>query len=177
MVKIWNWCRRWHSYNETMITDKPTLQRVQLLHPKIRKEVIDTILKVQDAGVNIRIVQGLRTFAEQDALYAQGRTKPGAKVTNAKGGYSYHNFGIAMDFCLLHKDGSISWDLKEDLDGDKVSDWTEVIKIFEMAGFESGIHWKFRDAPHLQKTFGLTITQCLDKIAKKRVDAEGYILI
>ena len=49
------------------------------------------------AGVVTRIIAGLRTYAEQDALFAQGRTRPGRKVTNAKGGESNHNFGIAFD--------------------------------------------------------------------------------
>src|SRR5690606_22511724 len=49
-------------------------------------------------------ISGHRTWAEQDALYAQGRTKPGSIVTNAKGGQSNHNFGIAMDFGVF-KDG------------------------------------------------------------------------
>jgi hypothetical protein len=46
-------------------------------------------------------VQGVRTFAEQDALYAQGRTRKGLRVTNAKGGQSYHNYGLAADCALL----------------------------------------------------------------------------
>lgn len=45
-------------------------------------------------------ISGMRTVAEQDALFAQGRTAPGKVVTNARGGQSYHNFGIAVDFCL-----------------------------------------------------------------------------
>lgn len=48
-------------------------------------------------GCDIVVISGNRTYKEQDALYAQGRTKPGAIVTNAKGGYSNHNFGIAFD--------------------------------------------------------------------------------
>jgi peptidoglycan L-alanyl-D-glutamate endopeptidase CwlK len=47
--------------------------------------------------VDIRVISGFRSYAEQDALFAQGRTKPGRKVTNAKGGESNHNFGIAFD--------------------------------------------------------------------------------
>ncbi|WP_305953442.1 M15 family metallopeptidase [Paenibacillus sp. P32E] len=69
---------------------------------------------------NIVITQGLRTIAEQDALYAQGRTKPGQIVTNARGRTSYHNFGLAVDFALLLPNGSsVSWDTARDGDGDK----------------------------------------------------------
>lgn len=49
-----------------------------------------------------------RTFAAQDALYAQGRTKPGKIVTNAKGGQSAHNYGMATDWCLWEK-GEPHW--------------------------------------------------------------------
>jgi peptidoglycan L-alanyl-D-glutamate endopeptidase CwlK len=52
-------------------------------------------------GVTAKIIGGTRTYAEQDNLYAQGRTKPGAIVTNARGGYSNHNFGIAFDIGLF----------------------------------------------------------------------------
>lgn len=54
------------------------------------------------AGWDCRIISGNRTYAEQDALFAQGRTKPGAIVTNARGGQSNHNFGIAWDIGLFN---------------------------------------------------------------------------
>jgi hypothetical protein len=47
----------------------------------------------------------MRSFAEQDALYAQGRTKPGKIVTKARGGFSNHNFGVAFDIGVF-KGGS-----------------------------------------------------------------------
>jgi hypothetical protein len=53
-------------------------------------------------GWSCRIISGNRTWSEQEALWAQGRTKPGAKVTNARGGQSNHNFGIAWDIGLFH---------------------------------------------------------------------------
>ncbi len=54
-------------------------------------------LKARALDITINIISGLRSYEEQDALYAQGRTAPGNKVTNARGGYSNHNFGIAFD--------------------------------------------------------------------------------
>ena len=47
------------------------------------------------------IVSGYRSSAEQNALYAQGRTTAGPIVTNAKGGQSAHNVGMAIDFVPL----------------------------------------------------------------------------
>lgn len=110
------------------------------------------------AGVPIVITQGLRTIAEQDALYAQGRTKPGAVVTNARGGHSNHNFGVAIDFALLTNDGrGVSWDTKIDADRDGIADWNEVVALAKAVGFTWGGDWTtFLDLPHLEMTFGLS---------------------
>ncbi|MEK3836433.1 M15 family metallopeptidase [Paenibacillus sp. FSL R7-0128] len=113
------------------------------------------------AGIPIIIVQGLRTIAEQDALYAQGRSKPGQIVTNARGGYSNHNFGVAIDFALLTNDGrSVSWDTKLDGNRNGKADWNEVVAIAKALGFTWGGDWKtFVDLPHLEMTFGITTAQ------------------
>ena len=107
-------------------------------------------------GVNIRITDGLRTFSEQDELYAQGRTSPGSIVTNAKAGYSFHNFGLAIDFVLI----SSGYDMKADVDGDGTADWSEVVEVAKELGFAWGGDWKsFKDNPHFEMTFGLTCAQ------------------
>ncbi len=130
--------------------DKVSEGRVALLHPSVRAEVKRLIEQAESGfppSMAIRIVQGLRTIAEQDALYAQGRTKPGAIVTKAKGGSSFHNYGLAIDFAILtDKDGNgtfddLSWDIKRDNDKDGVADWLEVVKIFEAAGWTWGGKW------------------------------------
>jgi peptidoglycan LD-endopeptidase CwlK len=58
-------------------------------------------------------VQGYRSIAEQNELYAQGRKKPGKIVTNARGGYSYHNFGLAFDIAIQNDDGSLCWSVAD----------------------------------------------------------------
>lgn len=109
------------------------------------------------AGIPIIIVQGLRTIAEQNGLYAQGRTKPGAIVTNARGGYSYHNFGVAIDFALLLPNGGVSWDTKRDGDSDGIADWDEVVAQAKRIGWDWGGDWRtFTDLPHFEITFGLS---------------------
>ncbi len=135
--------------------------RVAALHPVVRQAAERLIERSFARGVPIVITQGLRTIAEQDALYAQGRTKPGQIVTNARGGYSNHNFGVAIDFCLLMPDGrSVTWDMVRDGDGDKVADWNEVVAIAKELGFAWGGDWtKFKDYPHLEMCFGLTTAQ------------------
>jgi peptidoglycan L-alanyl-D-glutamate endopeptidase CwlK len=76
--------------------DKITEERIKLLHPTVRVEVAKIIEECNQAltgRAKVRIAQGLRTMAEQDALYAQGRIKPGKKVTNAKAGQT--NLGLS----------------------------------------------------------------------------------
>jgi len=113
------------------------------------------------AGIPIVITQGLRTFAEQNALYEQGRTKPGNIVTNARGGYSNHNFGVAIDFALLTNDGrAVSWDTKLDGNRNGKADWNEVVTLAKALGFTWGGDWKtFLDLPHFEMTFGLSTAQ------------------
>lgn len=155
--------------------DKPTSDRIAKLHPVVRKQLL-TIIAECDAKLTgrakVRITQGLRTIAEQDEMYAQGRTKPGKVITNAKGGSSYHNYGLAVDFCLIIDGKEVSWSLTADFDGDKKADWLEVVSIFKAHGWGWGGDFKsFKDYPHFQKTFGLTVTQL--KNAEHVLIAEG----
>ncbi len=170
--------------NKTKIMrDIPTQQRVALLHPKIRKEVADTITKVE-AGfpptIKVRVVQGLRTIAEQDALYAQGRPT-GQIVTKAKGGSSFHNYGLAIDFSLMYdKDGNgsfetLSWNTTLDGDKDGIVDWQEMVRAFKALGYHwSGENRTFKDLPHIEKSFGYSVKQLRAKIAAGDVTA-GYV--
>lgn len=112
-------------------------KRLTNLHPVVRSAATALIERCYKLNIPILITQGLRTIAEQDALYAQGRTKPGAIVTNARGGYSYHNFGLAVDFALLLPNGSsVSWNMCRDGNNNQIADWQEVVKEAKGLGFE-----------------------------------------
>ena len=152
--------------------DKVSQDRIDQLHPSIRLDVSNLIekinTKVLTGRAKVRIAQGLRTFAEQDALYAQGRTKPGKKVTNAKAGQSIHNYGLAVDIVLILDGKTASWDEKSDFDKDQQSDWMEVVTEFKRAGFSWGGDWRtFKDMPHFEKTSGLSLKQIQDKYKNK----------
>ena len=168
--------------------DYISINRAANLHPKIRQEVaalIDLAETKFPKTVAIRIVQDLRTIEEQDALYAQGRTRPGKIVTKAPGGKSYHNYGLAIDFALMYDmDGNgtfetLSWDTLKDFDKDGESDWKEVVKVFKQAGYEWGGDWtSIKDDPHLQKTFGLSVSQLFQMYKdKKRIPGTPYVQI
>lgn len=159
--------------------DEKTLERIKLLHPKVREEVgniYSDISKALTGKAFCRFTHTLRTFAEQDALYAKGRTAPGGIVTNAKGGLSMHNYGLAIDIVLI-RDGSALWDVKSDLDGDGKPDWIEIVNIFKSYGWEWGGDWKFYDAPHFQKSFGKSIRELLALHTSKKVDEHGFVRI
>ena len=160
--------------------DQITLDRIKLLHPKVRDEafeIYDEICEALSGSAMCRFSYTLRTFAEQDAIYAQGRTKPGKIVTKAKAGLSYHNYGLAIDIVLIINGKTASWDIKGDFDGDGKADWQEIVTIFKQFGWESGIDWKFVDAPHFQKTFGYSVKQLLALHQGGKVDAQGFVKI
>jgi len=162
--------------------DAVSISRAAKLHPKVRLEVIDLITKAEEglpANAKVRIVQGLRTRDEQNALYAQGRTSPGHIVTNAKFGQSYHCFGLAIDFVVMYdKDNNgsfeaVSWDVNYDFDKDGVKDWQEVVRVFKAAGWTWGGDFKsIVDSPHLEKTFGINWRTMLD-MYNREVFIEG----
>jgi len=153
--------------------DTITLARIELLHPKLRTEAKEIYIAIYNAlkgRAAVRFTHTLRTIAEQEALYALGRTKPGKKVTNAKGGSSFHNYGLAIDICLIIDGKDVSWETLKDYDGDKVADWMEVVAIFKSRGWEWGGDFKsIKDAPHFQKTFGKTTAQL-----KKLIGSDIY---
>lgn len=157
--------------------DKHTKQRIQKLHPSVREEVVE-IIKECDVSLTgkakIRITQGLRTFEEQDILYSQGRTKPGKKVTNTKAGQSIHNYGFAVDICMIIDKKEASWDIAKDWDNDKVADWYECVKIFAKYGWEWGGNWKtFKDMSHFDKRN----LNSWKKLSKLKKDKNGYVIL
>ncbi|WP_445710494.1 M15 family metallopeptidase [Flavobacterium sp.] len=157
--------------------DKHTQKRIEKLHPFVRDEVekiINECNEVLTGNAKVRITQGLRTFEEQNALYNKGRTTSGKKVTNAKAGQSIHNYGFAVDICLIINNKIASWNTVKDWDNDTVADWYECVKIFSKYDWEWGGNWKsFKDLPHFEKN-GFNNWRKLIKLDK---DQNGYVVI
>ena len=154
-------------YSIEDILDSVTAERIGKLHPAIRQAAINFICRLQTLYPGIRISQGLRTFAEQDALYSQGRNgNSGSIVTNAKGGQSYHNYGVAFD--IVNIDGN---DINYNFD------WQQVSDIGKECGFEWGGDWvSIPDRPHFQITYGYTTAELLEKYNKGEVE-DGYVIL
>lgn len=113
------------------------------IKPEIKKKMEMAQRAWKAAGLNVIITQGYRTPAEQEALYAQGRTKPGKIVTNLRGtgkNPSKHCLGMAFDVCFL--------------DGKKASyngDWKKLGELGIKCGLIWGGSWTgFVDKPHFE---------------------------
>lgn len=121
------------------------------LHPKAAALCRAFLEHCKAAGIDVLITSTYRDAAAQEALYAQGRTRPGRKATNARAGRSFHNFKCAFDFVpIVH--GKAQWN-------DLATFW-RCGKIAEGLGLEWAGRWKsFKELGHCQFTGGLTLAQ------------------
>lgn len=120
------------------------------IHPELARRVEQVITTAAAAGHILKVVSGYRSHEEQNALYAQGRSRPGKRVTNAIGGQSWHNFGLAVDLAPVIG-GEVCWD-------ENRFDWSLIGKWARAAGLEWGGDWhSFKDRPHVQLTFNLSL--------------------
>jgi peptidoglycan LD-endopeptidase CwlK len=108
---------------------------LDFLYAPFLEKLLDAISDCKTTGVEYTATLGFRTYAEQDALFAQGRTTPGHIVTNARGGESAHNFGLAVDFFAG------DWDPQS---------YERLGSMVALRGLVWGGSWKKPDRPHVQ---------------------------
>jgi peptidoglycan L-alanyl-D-glutamate endopeptidase CwlK len=164
--------------------DQNSILKLQQLHPKLRAKAIKCYTEAVLAtpkDIHPVIEQTYRSFAESDYDYQLGRTikNPdgadknhplGQIVSNAPGGYSWHNYGLALDFHLL-VNGKAVWDKNQE-------GWMTVVNIFKDAGFNWGGEFtgKFKDAPHLEHKMGMGLVELLKMhIANKLIPGTPYV--
>lgn len=129
------------------------------LQPVVADKCSAFISGCKSLGIDVIITATLRDIESQNELYAQGRTKPGKIVTNAKGGDSFHNYACAFDFVPI-VNGKAMWN---DLELFK-----KCGEIAESTGLEWAGRWKsFKEMAHCQYTGGLTLADL--KAGKKVV--------
>jgi len=117
------------------------------LLPLIERRAADIIIEMRKRGHEVRLVEGFRSLERQTELYNQGRTTPGAIVTNAKAGESSHNYGVAVDFVFRKEGYNASSSL-----------WELLGKVGRAQGFEWGGDWKgFVDKPHFEMRLGYSL--------------------
>jgi len=127
-------------------------RKLEDLLPQVRTRVEAFLKAADEAGIDLLVTSTYRDNASQDALYAQGRTKPGRIVTNAKAGQSFHNYRCAVDVVPV-RNGKPVWDSKDPV-------WQTVGRLGKAAGLEWAGDWKrFKEFPHFQYTGGLTLAQ------------------
>lgn len=128
------------------------MRDIKLCHPALQEKAERLLEDCRKKGILIKIGETLRTAEEQDELYAQGRTKPGSIVTNARGASysSMHQWGVAFDFYLsmdVDGDGKAS----DDAFNDSTGLFKKVGEIGKELGLEWGGDWKsITDKPHFQ---------------------------
>ena len=139
-----------HSRTETSL---------RTLHPKAQELARVSLKTIRDAGINARIISGTRTYAEQNKLFAQGRFgNPPPIVTNARGGQSNHNFGIAWDIGIFTDAGKYLEDSPLYKKAGQIAMAAGISKL------EWGGNWTtFQDRPHYQHFTGLAIGQVRQK--------------
>jgi D-alanyl-D-alanine carboxypeptidase. len=125
-----------------MAVDQRSEKNIRTLAAEAQPLARELIEKAVLAGINVKIISGHRTYEEQDKIYAQGRTSKGQIVTQARGGYSWHNFGLAFDIGIFSDDGKTYYG--------EHKDYARVGVIGEKIGLEWGGRWKFKDEPHFQ---------------------------
>lgn len=123
--------------------DTRSEKNIATLNPEVQPYARALIYKAKELGIEIKVISGTRTYAEQDELYAIGRTKELDRkpVTKAKGGYSNHNFGIAFDIGIF--------------EGTEYLDESPEYNVVGALGIEIGLDWggnwkSFKDRPHFQ---------------------------
>lgn len=122
------------------------------LNAPTRKRVELFLKKCEAEGLDILVYCTLRSGAEQDDLFAAGRTKPGKIVTNARAGESWHQYGSAVDFVPM-LGGKPQWDNK--------SLYARAGAIAESVGLEWAGRWagSLKETAHIQYRGGLSLAQ------------------
>lgn len=126
---------------------------IQQLLPSLQPMARETLQRAFNIGIPLVVTQGYRSPATQAALYAQGRTAPGAVVTNAPPGWSWHEYRRAFDVAVLDARGNPTWP-------NDVALWSRIGQCGKEAGLEWGGDWTgIIDRPHFQHTGGMTMAQ------------------
>lgn len=127
------------------------------IYPRLEEKINILIKKMSSLGFKVKVVSGYRSIAEQNKLYKIGRYGDKRKiVTNAMGGASYHNYGLAVDLCFV-KNENLSWD--------ESNPWSLLGEEGKKLGLEWGGDFKsFKDRPHFQISNDIKLSVLKQKI-------------
>jgi len=135
-----------------------SMGRIRTLDSRVVESATRAFQNCLSAQIPIYLLWGSRTQEEQALMYRLGRTLHGPISTHRRAGYSPHNFGLALDFCLLEGRKLLSWE--DCFDNElRYGNWFKAVKMFEVEGWEAGWRWPSFEPGHLQNLMGLTIGQ------------------
>lgn len=156
---------------------KRTLENLSGLNKKAKAKFESFLAAAQPIlakyGATAEVISGLRSYQQQAALYAQGRTKPGRIVTNARPGSSWHNYGLAIDLGLFKNNTYL--DEKNPRLSDKI--YAELGSLAQKMDIEWAGYWKsFTETPHFQFRPGITsITAASNKLKANGMDVQKML--
>lgn len=130
--------------------DERSERNIATLEPLTAKLAREHLRRLSAMGLNFKITSATRTFKEQTALFAQGRSVSGPKVTNARAGSSWHNYGVAYDITLFSGKNPV-WESRH---------YDTAGQIGEQLGLEWGGRWRtIVDKPHFHRPLGLSLAE------------------
>lgn len=126
-------------------------RKIEDLNPYVATLARKMIAAAKKEGIDVLVTSTYRDGESQNYLYAQGRTRPGKVVTNARAGQSWHNYKLAFDVVPI-VGGKAMWnDLRT---------FKRLGEIGKSVGLEWAGDWKsFKEYPHFQWTGGLSLAQ------------------
>ena len=161
--------------------DQASLDMMKMLYPGFRDDLLNVLnIIAQTTNINLRLTCGFRNISEQQKIYNQGRTSPGKIVTNAEPFQTFHNYGLAADFCFRGNDPYL------DISKNAQNIWQQVGLIAANNNLTWGGTFKFQDKPHLENNYGLYWENCQSMVEenglatlwafldKKRGVPQGY---
>lgn len=126
---------------------------IDKLYPPFAVKVRELERRCRLEGIPVKITHGVRTWPEQGDLFAKGRTEPGPRVTNARPGKSWHNYGVSGDFCFQGPDPYLD---PKSLRGGQL--WGRFGAIAKDLGLVWGGDWGW-DYGHVRLAYGVTLDE------------------
>lgn len=145
--------RLFNAHRQGNLENRPSSNDLSSLDPYVALLASKFLGLTKAHNLDVRIIAAFRSWDEEDRLFASGRTEPGKIVTNARGGDSYHNWGLAFDAAPFEYNGISNNEAK----------FKQMGSLGKQVGLEWGGSFKaIVDLPHFQYTFGLSTEDLLN---------------
>ena len=161
--------KNWFMTDTKWYNDGHSKAIVEKLHPKFRNMVAELFTRSEkELGLTLYATSGYRTYAEQVVLHNQN-------PSNAKAGYSIHNFGFAIDL-NVKKNGVI---ILKKASTNEAWEKSGVVALARKIGIQwVGNFGSYHDPVHFfLKPNGLDTTELRAMYNNGKKDNSGYVLV